>query len=140
MEIDPNPKTLKKSRAVIFTEKKNGFPFFLKNILWEETVIESVPTRKKQELGRTKKLKNPSEIFTSIFTNSFSQLLFLRIKSESENRKKLLKKELGVGSYEFVQKIGVLKLCISECRVSGKYRINPNTVKSKKSNMQNSAF
>ena len=54
MEIDPNPKTLKKSRAVIFTEKKNGFPFFLKNILWEETVIESVPTRKKQELGRKK--------------------------------------------------------------------------------------
>ena len=54
-----------------------------------------IPTRKKQELGRKKKRKNPFKIFTSIFTNSVSQLLFLQIKFESEKRKKRKKKELG---------------------------------------------
>ena len=56
--------------------------------------VGPIPTRKKQELGRKKKRKNPSKIFTSIFTNSFSQLLFLQIKFESEKRKKR-KKRVG---------------------------------------------
>ena len=58
------------------------------------TTIGPFLTRKKQESGRKKKRKNPSKIFMSICTNSFSQLLFLQIKFESEKRKKR-KKELG---------------------------------------------
>ena len=57
--------------------------------------IGPIPTRKKQELGRKKKRKKGPKNFTAIFSNSFSQLLSLRIKNKSEKRKNAKKKELG---------------------------------------------